>query len=163
MNSNKPFSQSLFDSNDMPARQAIQNYFQIVKNISFVANSNRFDVDLVNTARNIGLELECRAKWNGEHYPYQFVNVLRRKKALFDGSHDLANYLFILNSTFDKAIGIKPADIRPYITDENCHEIECFIAGDGWRRDFVYKIPLSAFKEISLNWIIYFPAARFQM
>jgi hypothetical protein len=147
----KPFSEDLFVANDAPAREAIIKFFLLNKNITFRAHNDKYDVDLVNDDRRVGLELECRGKWQDDSYPYPVVNVLRRKKHLFDGSHSYKNYLLILNSTFDKAIAIKPDDIKQYISDDNCHEVWCFVKGEGWRKDFVYKIPLDAFKQISLN------------
>ena len=151
MGDNKKFNKSLFGQYDSQSKEAVITYFKTVKGVEFQENDNLFDVDLVNKERGIGLELECRGKWNGENYPYPVVNVLFRKKALFDGSHTLKNYLIILNNTFDRAIAIKPADIKPYITDDNCHETVCFVEGEGFRKDFVYRIPLEAFKKFSLN------------
>jgi hypothetical protein len=140
---NKPFSQSLKDENDTKARDAIINYYKL-KNIIVYDNPDNFGIDLL-TLDGRGIELEVHRGWtNGAHY--NFVNLLERKKHLFEENNN--NYFFVLNNDCSMALGISSKDIKPYLS--NKIDLECWINGK-CRIDIVYRIPLEAFKLITLN------------
>ena len=138
----KPFSRELHRANDPPARKVVKEYLK-KQGILVEDNPNQFGVDLVSADGTLLIEVEHRLPWREEEFPFEQVNIPRRKKYLGEGKIQY----FILSHDYSHLGMINGAGVKQYIVDENLHLNKNRFVADG---EFFYKVPRNAFRWVKL-------------
>jgi len=102
----KPFSNSLYNKYDEPARAFVK---KIYNDLGIIAQDNpdKYGIDLILYKDNnkIGYaEVECCASWNMPIYPYKSLHVPIRKEKFF--KLDLPSEYWQVSNTFSRALHI---------------------------------------------------------
>jgi hypothetical protein len=138
----KPFSRELHKANDPPARKVVKEYLK-KQSIIVQDNPNQFGVDLLSVDGTLMIEVEHRLSWRGEEFPFEEVNIPRRKKYLGEGKIQY----FILSYDYSHLGMINGDGVKPYIVDNNLHINKNRFVAEG---EFFYKVPRSAFRWVKL-------------
>lgn len=138
----KPFSQELHAANDPPARKIVKAYLK-KQGIIVEDNPNKFGVDLVSADGSLMIEVEHRLPWKEDEFPFDQVNIPKRKKYLREGKIQY----FILSRDFSHLGMINAKGVKPYIIDENLHLIKNRFVFDG---ELFYKVPRNVFRWVKL-------------
>ena len=98
INKNKPFDKTLHDDYDEFGRSKVKTYFLNKYGIILKDNSDIYGVDLIayKDDKKIGyVEVEVRASWNKDIFPYNSLNIPIRKEKLL--KNNLKTYLVSVN------------------------------------------------------------------
>lgn len=139
----KPFDKKLHAANDPPARKIVKEYLK-KQGIIVEDNLNQFGVDLVSPDGSLQIEVEHRLSWKEEEFPFDQVNIPRRKKYLGEGNIQY----FILSCDFTHLGMINGTRVKPYIVDDNLKESSNRFLRYG---EFFYKVPKNEFKWVCIK------------
>jgi hypothetical protein len=135
----KPFSPSLLQENDPPARKVVREYLA-KHNIKVQNHPNRFKVDLVSEDGSMFIEVEHRNVWQTKDFPFDEINVPERKAKFFTENN--IHYV-ILSKDFNYIGLISGKALKKYIVESNLKESPNKFVRSG---ELFFKIPKSAFK-----------------
>lgn len=136
---NKKFDKKLFTQNDPKSREIAKKFFQKL-GIELIDHPNQFAIDLITKDNSFQLELEHRHSWKSGEFPFDEVNLPRRKKDHFiksDTSHYCIlskdySWLGIVHNLIIKSF------IKPRFLKEHPNK---FVKKD----EYFYKIPKKSF------------------
>jgi hypothetical protein len=74
----KPFSQSLYDSNDAAAKEKLINAL-LKRGIIAQENPDPYGVDLISMTHPNSYEVEVKHNWTGITFPFQTIHIAARK------------------------------------------------------------------------------------
>ncbi len=137
----KPFSPTLFQTNDLLGRKIVQKFFHS-KNIDAVDNPDIYAVDLIlfREGKKIGYaEVEVRHNWKTDEFPYDTLNVPQRKKKLLE--NDLPTYFFSVNCIETRMYVVTDEVVLGSPLQENKNK---YVASG----EYFYKVPVGLCKMI---------------
>lgn len=141
---NKPFDKALHDNYDEFGRSKVKTFFSNKYGITLKDNPDTYGVDLIayKDDKKIGyVEVEVRASWNNDIFPYSSLNIPSRKEKLL--KNDLKTYLVSVNKLGTYAFICSDS----VILSANQEESKNKYVTSG---EFFYKLNLSDIKLVKL-------------
>lgn len=136
---NKPFSKSLHSQNDPASRKLVKKFFA-ERGIELTDNPDRYGVDLMTADTEMKIEVERRINWEGVEFPYDEVNVPRRKEKFFSSGD---THYVILSKDFKRLGFIAAKVIQRYMKPDFLKESKNRFVKE---HEYFYKIPRKEFE-----------------
>lgn len=145
VNESKPFSKELHKKYDTKGKRAIKKYFEKNYGVIVKTNPDKYGVDLIMYLDNevVGLiEVEVRASWASDTFPFETLNVpLRKKKLLIN---PFPTFFASVNANSTRAFICQAQRVleSPLIENPNKYVAE---------GEMFYSIPIGNITLVSLN------------
>jgi hypothetical protein len=110
----KPFDKELHAAHDPKSRELVKVFFA-ERGITLKDNPNKYDIDLLTEDSLMRIEVEHRTNWVGKEFPYEGINVPKRKDKFFlEGN----THYIILSNDFKYLGFIGAKRIQNYMKSE---------------------------------------------
>ena len=135
----KPFDQDNHDANDPKAREVVKAFWKEAFDITLNDNPDRYGVDLISAGGVFKVEVEHRAVWKADDFPYAEVNVPERKAKFF--VEDDTAYAVVSND-FTRVGFVHSRRLRGFLVSERLKESPNKFVYHG---ELFFKVPKAIF------------------